>query len=193
MIRIGMSAPLQAALAIAALVTLAACSAGSPAAPLPAGRVLLPSLTSGAGKIEHVVYIVQENRSFDDLFYGYPGADTVTRGRDSKGKWIPLQPVSLATVYTIDHSLTAMIEDCHGTGKLPGTDCRMDGFNKEMILGGPPGLPQYAYVPHSETKPYFEMAHEWVLRALSHTNTSSRRRRNRASTFRDCSGAVRGP
>jgi phospholipase C len=155
--------PLRAALATAVLLALAACSAGSPAASLPAGRMLLPSLTSGAGKIEHVVYIVQENRSFDDLFYGYPGADTVTRGRDSKGRWIALQPVSLATVYSIDHSLTAMIEDCHGTGKLPGTDCRMDGFNREMIQGGPPGHPQYAYVPHSETRPYFEMAHEWVL------------------------------
>ena len=28
---------------------------------------------TGAGKIEHVVYIVQENRSFDNLFQGYPG------------------------------------------------------------------------------------------------------------------------
>jgi len=28
------------------------------------------------GSIKHIVVIVQENRSFDNLFYGYPGADT---------------------------------------------------------------------------------------------------------------------
>ena len=31
---------------------------------------------TGAGKIKHIVYIVQENRSFDNMFQGYPGADT---------------------------------------------------------------------------------------------------------------------
>ena len=51
--------------------------------------------STGAGKIFHVVNIVQENRSFDNLFQGYPGADTVSSGKNSKGKTIELQPVSL--------------------------------------------------------------------------------------------------
>ena len=51
---------------------------------------------TGAGKIEHVVYIVQENRSFDNMFQGYPGADTVSSGKNSKGQTIALQPVSLS-------------------------------------------------------------------------------------------------
>ena len=38
----------------------------------------------------------------------------------------------------------------------------MDGFDKESIFGGPTE-PQYVYVPHDESKPYFDMAHEWVL------------------------------
>jgi phospholipase C len=29
-------------------------------------------------KIQHVVIIIQENRSFNNLFYGYPGAKTAT-------------------------------------------------------------------------------------------------------------------
>ena len=41
---------------------------------------------TGAGKIKHVVYIVQENRSFDNLFQGYPGADTVSSGKNSNGQ-----------------------------------------------------------------------------------------------------------
>ncbi|MBV9333666.1 MAG: hypothetical protein JO146_06635, partial [Candidatus Eremiobacteraeota bacterium] len=122
-------------------------------------------LVTGAGKIKHVVYIVQENRSFDDLFQGYPGADTVKSGKDSNGATIALKPVSLKAQYTLDHSAEAMFVDCNGTGNLPGTKCRMNGFDGEANSGGPPGVkyPMYVYVPHNESKPYFDIAHEWVL------------------------------
>ena len=120
---------------------------------------------TGAGKIKHIVYIVQENRSFDNLFQGYPGADTVAEGRDSKGKRVALMPVRLAVTYDIDHSAMAMFTACHGTGKLPGTKCRMDGFDREQTFNGPRGIryPEYVYVPHNDSKPYFDMAHEWVV------------------------------
>jgi phospholipase C len=117
---------------------------------------------TGAGKISHIVYIVQENRSFDNLFQGYPGADTVSKGENSHGQTIVLQPSSLKTVYVIDHSADAMFAACNGTGSLPGTDCRMNGFNNEESWDGPPH-PQYVYVPHEESQPYFDMAHEWVV------------------------------
>jgi phospholipase C len=118
---------------------------------------------TGAGKIEHVIYIIQENRSFDNLFQGYPGADTVSSGKNSKGKTIKLQPVSLSVVYDIGHTAQSMFAACNGTGTLPGTNCRMNGFDNE---GGPKGSvknPAYTYVPQTESKPYFDMAHEWVL------------------------------
>ncbi|MGA9017895.1 MAG: alkaline phosphatase family protein [Candidatus Cybelea sp.] len=124
--------------------------------------VLRSLSASGAGKIAHVVYIVQENRSFNNLFQGYPGANTVPTGQNSSGETITLQPESLETVYEIDHSAEAMFAACNGTGSLPGTDCQMNGFNKESSYGGPSN-PQYVYVPHSESKPYFDMAHEWVV------------------------------
>ena len=117
---------------------------------------------TGAGKITHVIYVVQENRSFDNLFQGYPGADTVSEGKNSSGQTIALQPLSLSRVYQIDHSANAMFEACNGTGKLPGTNCQMNGFNNEESYGGPTN-PQYVYVPHSESQPYFDMAHEWVV------------------------------
>ncbi len=117
---------------------------------------------TGAGKITHIVYVVQENRSFDDLFAGYPNANTVSQGLNSYGQTIALQPISLKTIYIIDHSAYAMFEACNGTGSLPGTDCRMNGFNNEPTYGGPQN-PQYGYVPHGESKPYFDMAHEWVV------------------------------
>jgi phospholipase C len=156
---------------VVATIALAACSggshstspAGAPVVPFEGTNALLGSLASnGAGKIKHVVIIVQENRSFDNMFQGYPGADTVSSGKNSKGQTIQLRPVSLATQYVIDHSMSAMIAACHGTGKLPGTGCRMDGFNKESAWGGPKN-PEYVYVPHTDSKPYFDMAHEWVV------------------------------
>ena len=157
---------MAAATAIAA-AAFASCASGSQQSPgastfVPAGAGLLPDAGSGAGKIFHVVIIYQENRSFDNLFQGYPHADTVSSGKNSKGQTIQLQPVSLATQYVLDHSMRAMIRECHGTGKLPGTGCRMDGFNLDSRWGGPPN-PEYVYVPHSDSKPYFDMAHEWVL------------------------------
>jgi phospholipase C len=48
-----------------------------------------------AGKIQHVVFVLQENRSFDNLFQGYPGADTASSGLNSKGQTIALRPISL--------------------------------------------------------------------------------------------------
>jgi phospholipase C len=118
--------------------------------------------STGAGKIKHVVYIVQENRSFDNMFQGYPGADTVPSGKNSQGQEVKLQPWSLANQYVIDHSDQAMFAACNGTGKIPGTHCRMDGFNNEAGFGGPSNR-EYVYVPHSESKPYFDMAHQWVV------------------------------
>ncbi|MGC1379395.1 MAG: alkaline phosphatase family protein [Candidatus Baltobacteraceae bacterium] len=117
---------------------------------------------TGAGKITHVVYIIQENRSFDNLFQGYPGADTVAQGMNSRGQTITLQPMPLARKYQIDHSADAMFEACNGTGSLPGTNCQMNGFNNEESYGGPSN-PQYYYVQHKDSKPYFDMAHEWVV------------------------------
>jgi phospholipase C len=156
---------------VAASLQLSACSAGShsiqsaggPVVPIVAGDGRLPSPdVTGAGKIQHVVIVVQENRSFDNLFQGYPGADTVSQGKNSSGQTIPLRAVSLADEYVIDHSETAMFAACDGTGKLPGTNCKMDGFDREQSFGGP-GNPQYVFVPHTESKPYFDMAREGVL------------------------------
>ena len=44
--------------------------------------------------IQHIVVIMQENRSFDNLFNGYPGADTVQGGMNGN-ELIPLKPISL--------------------------------------------------------------------------------------------------
>jgi phospholipase C len=146
---------------------LAGCSLGAHDSPgalpyMQSGYALRALNATGAGTIKHIVYIVQENRSFNNLFYGYPGAYTVTEGKDSKGQTIKLKPSKLGAFYDIDHSVAAMIEACNGTGKLPGTDCRMNGFDKEWSEADFK-YSQYVYVPHDQSKPYFDMAHEGAL------------------------------
>src|ERR1700730_9905691 len=82
-------------------LTLGGCSFNSqPALPSMRANAALRILSqTGTGKIKHVIYIVQENRSFDDLFQAYPGADTVSKGKNSKGQTVVLKPASLATQY----------------------------------------------------------------------------------------------
>jgi phospholipase C len=129
-------------------------------------------------KIQHVVIIVQENRSFNNLFYGYPGAKTVKFGYGLKGKKIALEPIPLETTWDLEHSPNGFIAACNGTGSIPGTNCRMNGFNNETWTCGKGSAPQcpikyppYAYVPHDEIKPYFEMAHQYVLADEMYSST----------------------
>jgi phospholipase C len=121
--------------------------------------------------IQHVVIIVQENRSFNDLFYGFPGAKTAKYGYDSYNQKIKLVPIGLETSWDIEHDSYGFEAACNGTGSIPGTDCKNNGFNNEgwgCYYGSssdpcPTKYPPYAYVPHSETAPYFSMAKQYVL------------------------------
>ncbi len=46
-------------------------------------------MNAALGKIEHIVIIVQENRTPDNLFHGLPGADIADNGLDSHGNASP--------------------------------------------------------------------------------------------------------
>ena len=146
---------------------LAACTAhvSVPAAPgigSPQIAGAIPQ-TSALGKISHVVVIVQENRSFDNLFYGYPGADTVASGQTSSGVTVALQPVSFTENYDLSHQLSDYVASYDGGA--------MNGFDRGTTgplggVGGIPGVPadpQYAYVEPSQTATYRAMAAAYVL------------------------------
>jgi phospholipase C len=125
---------------------------------------------SGSSKIQHVVIVVQENRSFNNLFYGFPGATTTEYGYNSKNQKIKLGQIPLETTWDLEHSAEGFFLSCNGTGSIPGTNCQMNGFNQEWTECGEGGYPkcpisnpQYAYVPHAETKPYFDIGKQYVL------------------------------
>jgi phospholipase C len=165
---------IRATLILAAACVVSGCSERSTALDLgPSTSALRASAASNASgavegrarsPIKHVVFVVQENRSFNNLFMGYPGATTAKYGYDRYGHKIALQPISLTAQWDIDHSFAAFVTACDGQGKLPGTDCKMDGWNGETLDGiNPPKNAPYGYVPRNEIKPYWTMAKRYVL------------------------------
>ena len=55
------------------VLTASACSSGAVSPSSPAA--VNSALGRSSGKIQHIVIVVQEARSFDNLFCAYPGAD----------------------------------------------------------------------------------------------------------------------
>ncbi len=103
-------------------------------------------------KIQHIVIIMQENRTFDNLFNGFPGADTVQAGMN-KGQSIPLQSIPLEQGTDVDHSHTAWYAAWD------------NGLLDNFAHAAPyrvPNLP-YAYVPQAETVPYWTLAKAYTL------------------------------
>jgi phospholipase C len=140
------------------LLILTACGQGSGPG---------PGVSSPA--IEHVVIIVQENRSTDNLFHGLPGADIATSGVNSKGQTIPLTPESLANDYDLDHSHQAFLSTYDG-GKMDGADKVGVVDNRYLVCPTdpelcpiPPPNAQFKYVPPSEVVPYFQLAEEYTF------------------------------
>ncbi|HYL27988.1 MAG TPA: alkaline phosphatase family protein [Candidatus Nitrosotalea sp.] len=111
--------------------------------------------------IQHVIVLIQENRSFDDFFADYPGADGATQGK-MKGphgdKTIKLHEANLVEPCDFGHSYNGFLKDYDG-GK-------MDGFNGESVGAQCTGLSQrrpYQYVNPTQIAPYWDIAEQYVL------------------------------
>jgi phospholipase C len=113
--------------------------------------------------IQHVVIIVQENRSFDNLFHDYPGADSARTGLIHTGRRIALVPISLKAEFDLSHGFSDFVRD-YDNGKMDGFDLEHFGSprNRQAAVIRTQ-YPQYAFVPPDEVGPYLELAHEYVL------------------------------
>jgi len=118
-----------------------------PSPPVPASTV---SPIAGS-PIQHIVVIMQENRSFDNLFNGFPGADTVQSGMNGSQS-IALAPVSLSDSRDLDHSHLRWAEDWDNGN--------MDGFAQS---GASPATLPYSYVPEKDVEEYWTLARQYVL------------------------------
>ncbi len=140
------------------LIALSGCSGGSTS--FSPGRVE-PGTASAAAvtassRIKHVVIIIQENRSFDNLFHGFKGAAYATYGAATGGRKTQLHATSLLVPTDVNHKWSdAMTEWDKG---------KMDGFDRvELASGQVSGTYAYAYVARKYVAPYWTMASRYVL------------------------------
>ncbi len=115
-------------IALAASIALSAC--GGSSSSLPDALSFGKHHGSGSTPIQHVVMIVQENRSFDNFFATFPGANGATRGKEKvkvKGvwttKWVKLKPANLVQKKDLTH--------CSAAFKVAYDGGKMDAFNLE--------------------------------------------------------------
>ena len=157
---------MRAALAVG-ILALAACSSSLPGPPPP---VPLPTVGPPLGTyIKHVVFVVQENRSFENLFAGWPGANAPITGFGSRyvNKKLVRFPIPLRPKRFESQSLSTDI--CHdwNAAITAWNGGRMDGFNREISAtgcSGPiAGKGPYTYVDRSEILPYRQLATQYTL------------------------------
>ncbi len=123
---------------------------------------LPPDIAPWSGKIKHIIIIFQENRTLDNVFNGYPGADTQSWGLDHNGRRIALLPVSETAPYDISHKHSAFMTE-YANGKMNGFDLVRTSACGRPGACPPPNRRAYGMVPRPESEPYWDMANEWVL------------------------------
>ena len=160
---------------VAAIAGVVACSGGSVQGS--SGGGLVPDARRASlhdTPIKHVIIAIQENRSFDNLFATFPGADGTTTGKAAamppsiaqscshpieQPTTVPLQEVHLATSFDLGHIYRSFKQD-FAKGKMDGFD--LGGANANG--SGPPAcLDAYQYVNPSDVTPYWEIARQYVL------------------------------
>ena len=113
------------------------------------------------------MFVVQENRSFDNLFARLSGC----RRRDARTyeslvngqlreRWVTLEAHTLVTGFDIQH--------CHRAFLTDYDDGKMDGFGEASkgdcgTHGQPVGTAAYQYVKPSHIAPYLAIANHWGL------------------------------
>lgn len=120
--------------------------------------------------IQHVVVIMQENRSVDNFFNGFCAsagqcANTTLTGKDSTGATITLQPTNggITTNYDPGHQNADWRAACDASGANSST-CQMDAFDKESCTGQcskcqiDANHSPYCYVAQSYVQLYWNMA-----------------------------------
>jgi phospholipase C len=115
----------------------------------------LPPSGGGLDAIQHIVFIIKENRTFDNYFGTFPGADGATSGTTSTGQVIQLGHTPDQTPRDICHTWDCANEAING-GKMNGFD-RLPGCN---VNGD---LLCYTQMTQQDIPNYFALAQNFVL------------------------------
>jgi phospholipase C len=133
---------------------LAGCGGGAAVLSQPGTPAVVvtpsPAPQIAGSPIQHIIVVIQENRTMDNMFNGFPLADTVATGLNSENKKVALQPEGLEWPFDPDHTHASLVREYN--------DGAMNGFNKDTCDGDPlesvcepPANFAYSYVPSGET------------------------------------------
>jgi phospholipase C len=147
-------------LGLAAALLLSACSGSGASGPTTPTTGQAGGFDRGHKRtttpLQHVVIVIQENRTFDNFFSTYPGADGTLSGKNHKGHTIPLKKVSLVQP-GLSNGWAAFMTDWN-KGKMNGFD-----LEKWCCAPGPAGTRPYTYVDPKQIAPYWTLAQQYAL------------------------------
>jgi phospholipase C len=146
-----------------AVATLAGCNGASQSIPPTAAGTKTGGIKAHSGTsnspIQHIVLIIQENRTFNNLFATFPGAtgsttglETIGTGSHRRTEQVQLEETRLYDRQDPNHSYTAFLTGYDG-GQL-------DGFNRIKPYGGKgtEGTGPYKYTNPNGVQPSWGLA-----------------------------------
>jgi len=105
--------------------------------------------------------VIQENRTMDNLFYGFPGANVTKTALTSVGTSVPLVPVPFEAPYDPSHT-HENLQKKYNAGAMNRFDQDQIDYNPAQAPK-PPADVALGYVPSNETVPYFLLAATYGL------------------------------
>ncbi|HEY1975684.1 MAG TPA: alkaline phosphatase family protein [Candidatus Baltobacteraceae bacterium] len=149
---------LASSLAVCAALIVAGC-ARSVTGTNADGPVLPTVASPNPSPIKHIVILIQENRSFDDFFATFRGADGATHGKMKTATGVVTVPLVKGDLLTRDvaHVHATFVKEYDG-GKMDGFANANAGSNRGQI-----GQYVYRYVDPEQIQPYWAMAKQYVL------------------------------
>jgi phospholipase C len=149
------------------ILAVAGCSGGggtgSSSPPLPVSPTAPPAQACevvpdpSGGRIQHVIVVIQENRSFDNLFATFPGADGTTRGTVHTGQQVFLTRAPLVALQDIYHTYSQYLAS-YDRGRMDGFD-----LSRNVSTNKAAGTYPYQYVNPAQISPYWTLAKRYTL------------------------------
>ncbi len=107
--------------------------------------------------IHHVVFLVKENRTYDNYFGKFPGANGATTGKVSDGGTIPLAPLLDKSTPDISHAWAAALTS-YDNGAMDKFDLITNALHPDA--GTPLG---YQVADETDIPNYWKLAKQFVL------------------------------
>jgi len=148
------------------------------------GQVPNPPLPQGMNKIQHVVFIVKENRAFDHYFGTFPGVDGATTGLLSNGQVIPLLHAPDSMPADVCHAWVCTLSDMnYGSMNHFDTDPSCTENNKLVCM---------SQMTQADIPNYFAYATNFVIADRMFSSISATSFPNHLYTIAATSGGVVG-